>query len=69
MPTILLSHERESVSDMPEVKFRFGQQTIIYDRLRKTRRTGCVLCLRVLWVACCFFIVHGGRLHDVLRVS
>ena len=32
---------------MPEVTFRFGRQTIKYDRLRKSRRTMCVL-LRVL---------------------
>jgi len=43
---------------MSEVTFRFGRQTIKYDRLRKTRRTVCVLACVTAW----FVYLHRGKL-------
>jgi len=50
---------------MPEVTFRFGRQTIKYDRLRKTRRTVCVLVCVVAWVV----YLHGGKLFLLPKVT
>ena len=55
----------EALSDILEVTHRFGRQTIKYDRLRKTRRTVCVLACVVAW----HVYLHGGKLVLLPKVT